>query len=126
MNTQKIIFLSAKFLLGFPMIIFGLNKFLGFIAVDPPADPTAQSFLGTMFSSYLYLIVAFVEIIGGILVLIPKTALIGTMLLLPVITNIAAFHFAHDLPGNGIWIFPTIMQVVVLSFYTDHLKKLAL
>ena len=34
------------------MLIFGLNKFFGFIPVEPPADNTAQQFMGAMFTSY--------------------------------------------------------------------------
>ena len=36
------------------MLVFGLNKFIGFIPVDPPADPLAQQFMGAMFSTYLF------------------------------------------------------------------------
>lgn len=124
MDTKKIIFLSSKVFLGFPMIIFGLNKFLGFINVAPPNDATAQAFLGAMFTSYLYQLVAVVEIVGGILTLIPRTALIGALLLLPVVTNIAAFHFAHDLPGNGLWLLPLFTQIAVLYFFKDNLQQL--
>ncbi|MEM7297876.1 MAG: hypothetical protein AAF391_06380 [Bacteroidota bacterium] len=124
MDTQKIIFLSVKVLLGTLMIVFGLNKFLGFIPVEPPTDATAQTFLGTMFSSYLYKVVALVEIIGGVLLFVPKRAFLGTLLLLPVMFNIVAFHVAHDMPGNGIWLAPTFLFVAVLVFFRDKMKAL--
>ena len=53
--------------LAIVMVIFGLNKFFGFIPVEPPIDPIAQSFMGAMFTSYLFIVVALVEIVGGIL-----------------------------------------------------------
>lgn len=106
--------------LGFLMIIFGLNKFLGFIAVDPPADPVAQSFLGTMFTTYLFKVVAVIEIVGGALLMVPKLRFLGWLILSPVIFNIAAFHVAHDFVGNGIWLLPSILFVWVgVNFRTS-------
>jgi len=125
MNTQKIVFMSAKILLGILMIIFGLNKFLGFIPVEPPADEIAQSFLGAMFTTYLFKVVAITEIIGGLMLFIHRTAFIGTLILFPVIFNIVAFHLAHDMPGNGIWLGPTLLFTLVLYSFRDNLKNLA-
>ena len=99
----------AAWSLAVLMIIFGLNKFLGFIPVDPPADATAQSFMGAMFSTYLFVVVALAEIIGGIALLIPRFRFAGWLLLLPIIFNIVAFHVAHDFIGNGIWLLPTLI-----------------
>jgi len=123
MNTNNIIFTSLKVLLGVLMIIFGLNKFLGFIPVEPPADEVAQTFLGTMFTSYLFKVVALAEILGGLLLFIPRAAFIGVLILLPVIFNIVAFHVAHDMPGNGIWLGPTFIFVGILFFYKDKFKN---
>ena len=124
MDTRKIIFLAAKVFLGTLMIIFGLNKFLGFIAIQPPADPVAQTFLGTMFSSYLFKVVAITEIVGGILLFIPRYAFVGMLILLPVMFNIIAFHIAHDMPGNGIWLGSTILYLVLIVFFTDRYKTI--
>lgn len=106
------------------MTIFGLNKFLGFIPVEPPADPTAQQFMGAMFSTYLFKVVALAEIIGGILLIIPATRFIGWLLLLPVIFNIVAFHVAHDFVGNGIWLLPTLLFLAIGFTHKAHLNTL--
>lgn len=111
-------------ILGILMIIFGLNKFLGFIAVDPPADPVAQAFLGNMFTTYLFKVVALVEIVGGILLLVPKLRLLGWMLLAPVVFNIVAFHVAHDFIGNGIWLLPTVLFIWVGINFRASLSQL--
>lgn len=107
MKLNNTVIAGIRVLYGLPMVIFGLNKFFGFASVAPPEDPTAQMFLGAMFSSYLANSVGILEIIGGILVAIPRTAFMGWLILLPVISNIVLFHLAHDLPGNGLWLFPT-------------------
>ena len=104
------------------MVIFGLNKFLGFIAVDPPADPVAQTFMGAMFSTYLFKIVAVAEIGGGILMVIPKTRLIGWIVILPVMFNIVMFHLSHDFIGNGSWLIPTVLFSAISYFSNDDIQ----
>ena len=101
----------TSWLLGILLLIFGLNKFLGFIPVEPPADPTAQQFMGTMFGSYLFVVVALAEIIGGVFLFIPRLRFAGWLLLLPVVFNIVAFHLAHDFIGNGIWLLPSLLFI---------------
>ena len=106
------------------MVVFGFNKFLGFIPVEPPADPIAQQFMGAMFSTYLFKVVAIAEIIGGILLVIPKTKFIGWLMLLPIIFNIVAFHIAHDFIGNGIWLLPIVLFVAISYFNKDNIISL--
>ena len=110
-------------LLAILMVVFGLNKFFGFIPVEPPADPTAQSFMGAMFTTYLFVVVAIAEIVGGILLIVPKTRFLSWLLLLPIIFNIVAFHIAHDFIGNGIWLLPTLLFTIITYFQFGTIKK---
>jgi uncharacterized membrane protein YphA (DoxX/SURF4 family) len=117
-TTQKmapLLVTSARILLALPFLLFGFNKLLLFANTPPPSDPTAQVFLGTMFGSYLVKLVAFTEIGAAGLLLFARTAFLGALILLPVTVNIVAFHLAHDMPGNGIWIFTTLLHGVVIA-----------
>ncbi|WP_435624857.1 hypothetical protein [Flagellimonas sp.] len=116
--------LLLSILLGLLMVVFGLNKFLGFIPVEPPADETAQQFLGTMFTSYLFVVVGIAEIIAAPLLVFAKTRFIGWLILLPVIFNIVAFHIAHDFVGNGIWLLPTGIFIAIGYYKVDSIAKL--
>ena len=111
---KQLIFTIAKYLLALMMIVFGANKFIGFANVPPPPDETAQLFLGAMFSSYLAKLVGLTEIVGGILLLVPRTVFIGLLLLLPVVANIVGFHLVHDMPGNGLWLIPSLATLLLL------------
>jgi len=111
-------------ILGLLMLVFGLNKFLGFIAVELPSDPIAQQFMGAMFSSYLYAAVGVAEILGGLLLILPKTRFTGWLILLPIIFNIVAFHIAHDFIGNGIWLLPTLLFIALSIFIKDKISSL--
>ena len=105
------------------MLVFGLNKFFNFIPVTPPSDATAQQFLGTMFTSYLYVVVALAEVVGGILLLWTKTRFLGWLVLLPILFNIVTFHVAHDFIGNGIWIFPSALFGLISYYQIPAIKK---
>jgi len=122
MNTkiQKVIALFLAIL----MLVFGLNKFIGFIPIEPPSDPTAQKFLGTMFTTYLFKVVAAFEIVAGVLLVIPKTKFLGWLVLLPIIFNIVAFHFAHDFIGNGIWLLPSFLFLLLGYFNKEDIVSL--
>ena len=114
---------AASILLALLMIVFGLNKFLGFIPVEPPSDPTARQFMGTMFSSYLYVLVAIFEILGGLLLIPNRTRFAGWLILSPVIANIVAFHIAHDFIGNGIWLLPTLLFTITGIGFAHHISN---
>jgi uncharacterized membrane protein YphA (DoxX/SURF4 family) len=43
--------------------------------------------------------IAITEILGGLLVLLPKTRAVGALLILPIIIGILAHHFHHDPAG---------------------------
>lgn len=122
MNTKIQTIVEA--ILGLIMFIFGLNKFIGFIPVEPPSNLIAQQFLGAMFSTYLFKVVAIGEIIGGILLIIPKTKFAAWLILLPIIFNIIAFHIAHDFIGNGIWLVPTLLFIIVGYMNKENIKSL--
>jgi putative oxidoreductase len=121
---SSILSLIANVLLALPLIVFGLNKFIGFAQMPPPAGAEAQTFLGAMFSTYLAPLVGFAEIVGGVLLLINRTSFVGWLLLTPVVVNIAAFHIAHDMPGNGIWLVTTALYAYVTYLKRDRIAGL--
>lgn len=85
--------LSAA-VLGLAFVVFGANFFLKFLALpSPPVNIPAGMFMGAMVSSGYMAFVKGVEILGGLLVLFPRTRLAGFLLLGPVIVNIVAFNY---------------------------------
>lgn len=110
---KGLIFTIAKYFLALQMIVFGANKLLEFINIPPPEGETAQLFMGAMFGTYLAKLVATSEILGGILLLVPRISFIGFLVLLPIVANIVGYHFAHDFPGNGIWISTLILTGIL-------------
>ena len=85
----------AGALLGLAFVVFGSNFFLNFIPMpaDPsPADAPHKLFMGAMFPTGYLAFIKVLEILGGVLVAIPRTRNIGLLILGPIIVNILAFH----------------------------------
>ncbi|MBL9145179.1 MAG: hypothetical protein JNM99_15975 [Verrucomicrobiaceae bacterium] len=85
----------AAALLGLAFIVFGLNFFFNFIPMpaDPsPADAPHKLFMAAMFPTGYLKFVKILEVVGGVLVIIPQVRNLGLLVLGPIIVNILAFH----------------------------------
>jgi putative oxidoreductase len=80
-------------LLGLLFVIFGLNFFLHFIPIPPPPEGSpAAAFMGVLYTTGFLTFVKVLELVGGILVMVPKTRNLGLLVLGPIIVNILAFQ----------------------------------
>ena len=108
----------ASVLLGLAFITFGANFFLNFIPMpaDPsPADAPHKLFMAAMFPTGYLAFVKVLEILGGLLVALPKTRNIGLLVLGPIIVNIVAFHVFLT-KGAGLTA-PPILIIGILSAF---------
>src|ERR1700740_3071800 len=81
----------ARSRVGVIFLVFGLNGFLNFIPMPPPAGIAGQ-FMGALYSShYLWVIFAF-QVTAGVLVLANRYVPLAVAMLAPVIVNILTFH----------------------------------
>ncbi len=81
-------------LLGLLFIVFGMNFFLKFIHMPPgpPEGSPPALFFAALYPTGYLAFVKVLEVLGGLLVAIPKTRNIGLLVLGPIIINILAFH----------------------------------
>ena len=108
----------ASVLLGLAFITFGANFFLNFIPMpaDPsPADAPHKLFMGAMYSTGYLTFVKVLEILGGVLVALPKTRNIGLLVLGPIVVNIFAFHVFLN-KGAGLTQ-PPVIAIALLSAF---------
>lgn len=89
--SMKIASLIARYLLGLIFLVFGLNGFLHFIPMPPPAG-TAGQFLGALFVSHYLVVVFALQLAGAILLLLGRYVPLALTLLGPLIVNILLFH----------------------------------
>ena len=113
----------AALLLGLAFVFFGLNFFFHFVAVPGPKEGTpAANFLGAMYGSGYLTTVKVLEILGGILLIVPRTRVIGLILVGAILFNIACVHqfFFGGLKD------PTVIGLIVLALIVAWSKLCAL
>jgi putative oxidoreductase len=108
----------AGALLGLAFIVFGLNFFLQFIPM--PADPSPDNaphklFMAATFPTGFLAFVKVLEILGGLLVALPKLRNIGLLILGPIVVNILAFHVFLT-KGAGLTD-PVLIVITLLSAF---------
>lgn len=113
-------------LLGLAFVIFGSNFFLNFIPMpaDPsPPDAPHKLFMGALFPTGYLAFVKVLEILGGVLVAIPRTRNAGLLVLGPILVNILAFHL-FLLKGAGL-ADPTLIGLCLLAVYLLWVERRA-
>ncbi len=107
----------AAGLLGLVFIVFGLNFFLKFIPMPPgpPEGSPPALFMAALYPTGYLAFVKVFEILGGILVAIPKTRVFGLLVLGPIIINILAFQ-VFLAKGAGLTQPPVILITVLPLF----------
>ena len=98
-------------LFGLGMIVFGANKLVPFMPMPELTEQQKTLFgaFGTL--KWIMLLVGIIEIIGGLLIAIPKTRALGAIVILPVVAGIIAHHLTHDPAGIAI---PAVFAVINL------------
>ncbi|WP_108804725.1 DoxX family membrane protein [Aquimarina sp. Aq107] len=97
MNTK--IILALRILLGVLLIVFGSNKFIGFLPDFEFANPEAGILFGALANSYILKTVGLIEIIVGLLLVSNKAVPFALVLMAPISVNIILFHATLD-PAN--------------------------
>ena len=117
---------AAAALLGLAFIVFGANFFLNFIPMpaDPsPANAPHKLFMGALMPTGYLAFIKTLEILGGLLVAIPKTRNLGLLVLGPIIVNILAFHVFLT-KGAGLTE-PVILVIVALAAFLLFVERKA-
>ena len=89
---QKVLFVVCL-LFGLMFINAGLNKFFNYM---PVPDDLPQELLTVMEAfmtiTWLMPLIAVAEIVGGVLVIIPKTRALGAIIIFPIMVGIILMH----------------------------------
>lgn len=91
----------VRFLMGLPLVVFGLNGFLNFI---PPPEgglpPEAAHFSEALVrSGYMMPLIGATQMIVGVLLIINRFVPLALLLFAPFIVNAIAFHLALERGG---------------------------
>jgi putative oxidoreductase len=115
----------AGIILGLLFVVFSLMFLLKLGPTPPPPaeGSPAALFMGALYPTGYLTFVKVLELLGGILVAIPRTRNLGLLVLGPIIVNILAFHVF--IGGGKDMLNPVMVIVTVLPLYLlwDARKK---
>ena len=112
--------LIVRILLGAMLIFFGLNKFLQFMSMPPPA-PEMGAYMGALFATgYIFPLIAVIEIATGALFLANKFTALAAIILFPVMLNAFLAHLFLDPAGIGAA--AVIVSMNVFLFFVNKEK----
>ncbi|MDQ3199132.1 MAG: hypothetical protein M3Q46_08105 [Verrucomicrobiota bacterium] len=122
---MKVVILIVRSLLGLAFVVFGLNGFLHFIPMDPPApDGPAGQFFAAVTSTGYMKVVFLCQIAGGLMLLLNLLPVLGLTILCPVIFNIVLFHLTMEPKGLGMAIGFALVALFLVWAYWDHYQHL--
>ena len=102
-------------LLGLLFFMSGIVVLFNLVQAPPPPEGSpAAMFMGAFASTGYLTFIKVLEVIGGVLVAIPRTRNLGLLVLGPIIVNILAFHIFIT-NGEGILGIP--LGIALVSLY---------
>ena len=104
------IVLGLLFVMSAVVVLFGLVKM-----PPPPEGTPAAMFMGALVPTGYMTFVKVLELLGGILVAIPRTRNFGLLVLGPILVNILAFH-VFIMKGATLFD-PMLIVIVLLALY---------
>jgi len=122
MKIVKIILFS---LFGLLLINGGLNKFLNYMPVpDGLPEELLKDTAAIMEISWLMPLIGFAEILGGILILFPRTRALGVLVVFPVMVGVLLTH--HTVARDGLPIALVIWAFMIWAIYDNRERYLPL
>ncbi|MEM6380860.1 MAG: DoxX family protein [Bacteroidota bacterium] len=116
------IFNILQIILGLFMVIIGLNKFLVFTEIpNPPGD--GGDLMQIYIKSGFLKLVGFLEILGGVGLLLRKFVPIALTIITAIMFNATVFHLLHDPMGIGPAAFCLLLCLVLVYAYKERLAK---
>lgn len=120
---MKIAATIAGILLGLLFIMSAVTVLFKLVDIPaPPAGTPVASFMAAFVPTGYMTFVKVIELLGGILVAIPKTRNLGLLCLGPVIVNILVFH--QLVAGDGIFQI-MLLAIVALSLFLLWVERRA-
>ena len=110
-RNMRIASTISRYLLGVIFLTFGLNGFLHFIPMPPPAGIAAQYF-GALFVSRLYVMIFALQVVPAVLLLVNRYVPLALTILAAIIFNILSFHIFMAPAGLSLAIFVAVLWLV--------------
>lgn len=117
---MKVIKLIICLIFGLMFINAGLNKFLNYMPMEEMTTEQMKIMQAFIEIKWLMPLVGAIEIIGGILFILPKTRALGAIVILPVMVGILCHNITFEPSGIVIALPFFLINVLVI---VDNWKK---
>jgi hypothetical protein len=96
------------------LVIFGSNKFIGFLP-EPEITGAAATYLGGLAASgFTFKVIGLIEVLVGIALLANKYVPLALILMAPISVNIFLYHVLLDLPNSPVGIAVFAFNLILL------------
>lgn len=124
MAIKKYAAIAAGVILGLLFVASGIVVLFNLVSAPPPPEGSpAAMFMGAFATTGYLTFVKVMEILGGILVAIPRTRNLGLLILGPIIVNILAFHLFIT-KGEGL-ANPVLILICLLALFLLWVERQA-
>jgi len=108
---RKILF-AVCVLFGVMMINSGLNKFFDYMPLPEMNEAATKLMMAFKESGWLIPLVAIAEIVGGALLILPRTRALGAVILFPIVIGIFLFHAILEPASMAI----SVVLLIIIAF----------
>lgn len=116
--------LVARYLLALMLLVFGLNKFLGFMEM-PEMPEAAQNYLGAINSTgILFPLLGVIYLLTAVALATNKFAPLMVLILTPVTVNILIFHATLAPGGIAPGLILAVLNIIALFHYKPKYEPL--
>ena len=123
MNKKILFVLSLIF--GLMFINAGLNKFLNYMPMpETVPEESLKDFQALTEIVWLMPLIGLAELVGGILIILPKTRALGALILFPVMVGILLTNFLVDTSGLAIVLPLTAIYIWILMESKEKYRPL--
>ncbi|HPF12349.1 MAG TPA: DoxX family protein [Flavobacteriaceae bacterium] len=119
---KKILFILCL-LFGLMFINAGLNKFFNYMPAPDDIPENMIQLMGAIDQfGWLMPLIGLVEVLGGILIILPKTRALGAIVIFPIMVGIMLTHLINSQMGLPI---ASVLFVILLWVLYENRKKYA-
>jgi uncharacterized membrane protein YphA (DoxX/SURF4 family) len=108
------ILLVVTILFGLMMVNAGLNKFFNHMPMPEVSPEVMTVLMALMTAKWILPLVGIAEIVGGVLIAIPRYRALGAIIIFPVTIGILVHHLTHHMAGVGMGLVLLIVNVWIM------------
>jgi len=115
--------MGLRILFGLFLLIFGINKFAGFMEF-PPIPGDGGTLMGIYFTSGFMKIIGVLEILAGLALLVGKYVPLALTFAIAIMFNAVIFHALHDMANIVGALVGMVLGLILFYAYRDRFTSL--